>query len=115
VNAFDEQLRAGFEQLLLDAGESRPFVSLNASGAPTTTTIECIWSVGLTSEEIVAVSPNGIYFKADVLFTCRASDLPARPRPFTSVLEVPPGNKFHVVEINEDYGVYAIKLAKNVP
>ena len=115
MNAFDTQLRAGFEQLLLDAGESRSFVSLNASGAPTTSTIDCIWSRGLNTEEMIAVSPNGIYFKADVLFTCRVSDLPARPRPFTSVLETPPGNKLQVVEVNEDYGCYHLKLAKNVP
>ena len=115
MNAFDTQLRAGFEQLLLDAGETRSLVTRNPSGAPVTTVIECIWSVGLDSEEMVAVSPNGIYFKSDILFTCRVSDLPARPRPFTSVLELPPGNKLQVVEINEDYGVYAIKLAKNVP
>ena len=115
MNAFDQQLRAGFEQLLLDAGESRSVVTKDSSGALVTTTLDCIWSVGLDSEEMVAVSPNGIYFKSDILFTCRAADLPARPRPFTSVLESPPGNKLQVVEVNEDYGCYSIKLAKNVP
>ena len=115
MNAFDTQLRAGFEQLLLDAGERRDVVTKDVSGAFLTTTIDCIWSTGLTSEEAFAVSPNGIHFKIDVLLTCRAEDLPGRPRPFTSVLEIPPGNKLQVVEINEDYGVYAIKLAKNVP
>jgi hypothetical protein len=115
VNAFDTQLRAGFEQLLLDAGESRSIVTRDASGALVTATLDCIWSTGLTSEDMIAISPNGIYFKVDVLLTCRVDDLPGRPRPFTSVLEMPPGNKLQVVEVNQDYGVFAIKLAKNVP
>ncbi len=115
MNAFDTQLRDGFERLLLDAGESRSVVTKDASGALVTTTLDCIWSTGLNSEEMVAISPNGIYFKCDILLTCRAVDLPGRPRPYTSVLEIPPGNKLQVVEVNEDYGVLAIKLAKNVP
>lgn len=115
MNAFDTQLRAGFEQLLLDAGESRSVVTKDASGTFVTTSLDCIWSTGLTSEEAVAISPNGTYFKVDVLLACRVSDLAGRPRPFTSVLETPPGNKFQVADINEDYGVYHIKLAKNVP
>src|SRR5260370_33265863 len=98
MNAFDTQLRAGFEQLLLDARESRCVVTKGASGALITTTLDCIWSTGQTSEEMVAIAPNGIYFKVDVLLTCRTCDLPARPRPFTSVLESPPGNKLQVVE-----------------
>jgi hypothetical protein len=115
VNAFDTQLRAGFEQLLIDAGETREFVTLDVTGAPVTTTIDCIWSTGENSEETVALSPNGVYFKADVLVTLRADDFPTRPRPYTSILESPPGNKWQVVEVLVDYGVYALKLAKNVP
>ena len=115
MNAFDTQLRAGFEQLLLDAGESRSIVTRDSSGALVTRTLDLIWSSGLTSEEAVAISPNGIYFKVDVLIACRVCDLPGRPRPFTSVLEIPAGSKWQVAEVNEDYGVYHIKLAKNVP
>lgn len=64
---------------------------------------------------MVTLAPNGVYFKADVLLSLRAVDLPSRPRPFTSVIETPLGSKWQVVELNEDYGVYHIKLAKNVP
>jgi hypothetical protein len=115
MNAFDAQLKAGFEQLLIDAGESRTLVTKDVSGAPISRTIDLIWSTGLTSEEALAISPNGTYFKVDALIACRVCDLPARPRPFTSVMEIPPGNKLQVAEVNEDYGVYHIKLAKNVP
>lgn len=115
MNAFDSQLRAGFEQLLIDAGDSRTLVTRDFSGALVTRTIDMIWSTGLTSEDAVAISPNGIYFKVDALIACRVCDLPAQPRPFTSVMEIPPGNKLQVVEVNEDYGVFHLKLAKNVP
>lgn len=115
MNVFDQQLRAGFEQLLTVAGETREFRVLDVAGNPVATTLDCIWSVGENMEEMVTISPNGIYFKAEVLLTVRASDFPARPRPFTSVIESPVGVKWQVVEVNVDYEVYHIKLAKNVP
>lgn len=115
MNPFDEQLRAGFEQTLLVAGNSRDFVISDIAGAPFTKTIDCIWSVGENTAEMITVSPNGVFFKADVLLTLRACELPARPRPFTSVIESPPGSKWQVVEVNVDYEVYHIKLSKNAP
>lgn len=115
MNAFDEQLRAGFEQTLSVAGQSREFRILDIAGNPFTKTIDCIWSVGEDTAESVTISPNGIFFKADILLTLRSCEFPARPRPFASVIETPPGNRYQVVELNEDYGVYHIKLAKNVP
>jgi hypothetical protein len=112
VNEFDTALREGFELTLKVAGEERQFALFNAQGQRTTVSLTVIWSTESLKEIPLRAAEGGIYYEGDVLLSLRKKDLDGLPKP-TLKLESPPGTVWHITDVNEDFGVYFLKLVKN--
>ena len=56
---------------------------------------------------------DGIYYEGDVLLTVRVKDLESIPKPGL-ILQSPVGMSYRILDVTEDFGVYEVKLVKNV-
>jgi hypothetical protein len=112
VNEFDQCQRAGFEEALRVSGEYREIVTLYGNASRNPRTLKVIWSTEVLKQYPVAAAEGGIYYEGDVLLTLRKEDLGALPFPGGKI-ESPSGASFNIIDVDEDFGVYSIKLAKN--